>query len=279
MKKTKIRRPRISPEVQQAVTNLYLANPDCTGEQIWHELEYYPDRHWAVPSLRAIQKIYANVKAKTITPEYQIKETPWNLGVLDDKEGSPFSAEAIAAIIEVQFWLERVKDKPNIDAAGIKQWTESFTNGKMTTTIWPLTTREAHWIARLYKVKYVLSEPERLALLIRERGKQPPKNSTHQKLAEMFAKEGVPLRRALIENPYELWQAAKTYADYQRLCELAGTNFDTSRLDEALRTGSIGRTKYELFSEYKAKNEHPENQVSEQFVKQIEGMIKLTPSS
>ena len=253
MKKTKIRRPRISPEVQQAVTNLYLANPEWTGEKIWRELEHYPGRQWPVPSLRAIQKIFAKVKTETKTPEFQWKESPWQLGILKDKELSPFSAEAIAAVLEVQFWLERVKDKPNIATSGIKEWTESFTNGKMTTTVWPLTIREAHWIANLYKVRYILSEPARLYFLIHERGKQPPKNPTRQKLNDLFTKEGVPLRRSLIENLSELWKAAKTYADYQRLCELAGADFDTSRLDEALRTGSIGRTKYDLFSEYKAK--------------------------
>jgi hypothetical protein len=82
-------------------------------------------------------------------------------------------------------------------------------------------------------------------------------------LHELFTKAHVPLRRSLIENPSKLWEAAKTYADYQRLCELAGMIFDTSRLDEALRTGSIGRTKYDLFYEYKAMSEDTKNQASE----------------
>jgi hypothetical protein len=263
MKKTKIRRPRISPEVPKAITYLHLAHPDWTGEKIWRELEHYSDRQWCVPSLRATQKMFAKVKAETKNPEFQWKETAWQLGILGNKELSPFSAEAIAAIIEVQFWLERVKDKPNIATSSIAEWTESFTNGKMTTKIWPLTVREAHWIARLYKVRYILSEPERLYFLIHERGVQPPKNTNRKKMYELFAKAGVPLRRSLIENPSKLWETAKTYADYQRLCELASMNFDTSRLDEALRTGSIGKMKYDLFSEYKAKSEHTENQASE----------------
>ena len=271
MKKSRIRRPRIVPEVQLAISRFHIRNPDWTGERIWQELEHYPDRLWAVPSLRAVQKIFAKVKAETMTPEFQWKESPWHLGVWGDKEVSLFSAEAIAAIHDLQFWLEQVNHEPNTSTAGIKEWTESFTNGKMTTTIWPLTTREACWVAKLYKMNYILSEPERLYFLIHERGKQPPKNPTLLKLYELFAKEGVPFRRALNENPSKLWETAKTYADYQRLCELAGTNFDTSRLDKALRMGSIGRTKYDLFSEYKAENEkfnrvnlseHPGNQVN-----------------
>lgn len=198
-------------------------------------------------------------EAETNASEHHRKEAPWQLGGWEDNELSLFSAEAIAAIHEVQFWLERVKDKPTISTAGIKEWTEHFTNGKMTTTIWPLTNREAWWIAKLYKMNYILLEPERLYFLINKRGKQPPRNPTHQKLDELFAKEGVPLRRALIENPSKLWETAKAYADYERLCELAGIDFDTSRLDEALRTGSIGKTKYDLFYEYLSKSEHSNN--------------------
>jgi hypothetical protein len=263
MKKTKIRRHRISPEVQPMITNLYLKNPDWTGEKIWQELEHYPGRSWPMPSLRSVQGIFAKVKAETKTPEFQWKETAWQLGVLGDKEISPFSAEAIAAILEVQFWLEQVKDKSGVATGGIKEWTENFTNSKMTTKVWPLTVREAHWIAKLYKVNYVLLEPERLHFLIHDRGIQPSKNPNRQKLYELFTKAHVPLRRSLIENPSKLWEAAKTYADYQRLCELAGMIFDTSRLDEALRTGSIGRTKYDLFYEYKAMSEDTKNQASE----------------
>jgi len=155
-------------------------------------------------------------------------DKPWHLDKTPD-----LSAEAIAAIFEVQLWLEKVKE--SYPTAGIKEWTEDFTNGEMTTTVYPLTMREALWISKLHKVNCYLTEPEMFFLA---KHKQP-----------------IRARRSLIENPSRLWEAAKTYADYERLCVLAKTDFDTSRLDEALKSGSIGKVKYDLFSEYKSKKD------------------------
>jgi hypothetical protein len=159
-------------------------------------------------------------------------DEPWNLGTIEDY---PLLSADIAAIIEVQSWLELTKDDPGNPTSGVKQWTEYYSNNKMTTTIWPLTIRDALWLAKLYKVNYNLSDPEKLYLKLYKRP--------------------IVARRTLLESLAMLWQVAKTYADYQRLCELAGTDFDTTKLDNALRSGSIGKTKLDLFSEYKSKSD------------------------
>ena len=99
MKKTKIRRPRINSEVYKAISDLYLENPDWTGKQMWVGLGYYSEGKWPVPSLRAVQKIFADIKAKTKTPEFQRKEADWNMATLDEH---PLPSEAIPMILEIQ---------------------------------------------------------------------------------------------------------------------------------------------------------------------------------
>lgn len=222
----------INSRLEYLVLLIKAQNPGWSAERVGQYLAR-ANKNLPILKKRTIQKILAEGKTSL---EFLNKdfEKPWHLGLATETEYE-ISPEAIAAIFEVQKWLEEAKDNPNIATTGIKEWTENFTNGKMTTNIWPLTIREAGWISRLYKVNYPLTEPEKLYLAIH---KQP-----------------IVDYRPLVENTSRLWYAAKTYADYQRLCEIAKVDFDTSRLDEAIRKGNIGRTKYDLFFEYKSKKD------------------------
>lgn len=122
MKKPKIRRRRITAEVRQVVTRLYLDDPTYTGEMIWNALKYYPKRQWPVPSLRATQQIFAEVKEEITIPEFQGKEAAWNMATL---EKHPLPTEAMPIVLKVQSRGEHF--------------------GRFTI-------RQAIWIARLYKV-------------------------------------------------------------------------------------------------------------------------------
>ncbi|MGB6873740.1 MAG: hypothetical protein WBE46_06355 [Dehalococcoidia bacterium] len=161
MKKNKIRRRRITPKVREAVTNLYLANHDFTGEQIWHMLEYYPNRDWPVPRLRSIQKIFAEVKDETTTPEFQQKEATWNMATLEEH---PLPTEAIPIVLKVQH--------------------RGAHFGRFTI-------RQVIWIARLYRV-----------------------------ISDI----------ALLDD------ISWNYALQEKICQLSGTNFDTTKFDSLLKS-------------------------------------------
>ena len=184
--------------------------------------EKYPSE--VPPAWETVIKLISHTRNHEPSP----LENSWQLG-----QSLDLPSEAIAAIFEVQRLLEKERDNPGLATAGMKEWTEYYTDGKMTTTAWPLTIREALWISRLYKINYKLSEPEMLYLKIHKRP--------------------IPSHRPLSESPYQLWKAANAYADYERLCIIAGIDFNTSKLDDALRSGSIGEAKYGLFSEYTLK--------------------------
>ncbi len=209
------------------VREIFSEHPDWNARQIYDRyLILIGDTNNAV-TLNAVQKQVQVLKKRNQTRRDTGIDLPWSLDKTPD-----FPAEAIAAIFKVQSWLERAKDNPLVDIRG---WNESYTDNTLATTVWPLTVEEANWISKLYKVEHRLTGPE---LLYRKTHKLPLIVSCQ-----------------LSESPYDLWQAAKAYTDYHRLCDMAGIDFDTTRLDSALRSGFIGEAKWDLFSEYEKRQE------------------------
>jgi len=209
-KSTKKREKALLPEIKILITERALSDPrsreELADELIVEIKNKYP--HKVPPAWETVIKLISAARNHQPSP----LDKPWHLGLTLDRYGLNkdylLAAEDIAAIIEVQKWLEIAKDHPLLSS--IPEWTDSITSGGMATTVWLLTIREALWISKLYKEK------------------------------------------SLAGNTYRLWYAAKTYADYQRLCEISNTPpFDTIKLDEALRNDTMGKAKYDLFSEYK----------------------------
>jgi len=229
------RPPKLTEDVKKVIAYIKSRHPDWSVREIEKQIpKFEPSLAGKVPGRTKINEYISN-KYKKNEAEVDASgiDSPWHLGILKDY---PLPAEDIAAIASVQVWLDGQKDKPYSEPTSIKHWTEFWTNNQMTTSTFSLTIREALWVSKLYKVNYKITSPER---------------------ARKFH---IPESKPLLEFPYRLWYAAKTYADYQRLCELAGTPFDTTRLDEALRSDSfaafgIGKTKLDLFSEYKTKKD------------------------
>jgi len=187
----------------------------------WPEKHILIDVEERLPGISVIQKYL-----KDISPNYgKESDKPWHL-----QETLDMPAEAIAAVFAVKKWLANPKNQPEITSIG--QWTKDVTNGQMATSN-ILTIREAQWIARLYRIEAnQLSRPD-----------------SPYHLYKAIHKDN---DFSLVSNLYLLWYTAKTYADYERLCKIAGVDFDTSRLDEALRQGSIGETKLGLFENIKS---------------------------
>ncbi len=178
-----------------------------------------------LPGISSIQKYIKSITQSGLTATSPL-EKPWSVSKTPD-----LSPEAIAVLFDIARWLEEAKDNPFLST--IPAWTEEVTGGIMSTSVWPLSVREARWVARLYMVMYPLSQPE---ILYRKVKKLPAL-----------------VCRQLKESHYRLWYAAKTYADYEQLCELSRTPFDTSRLDDALSKGELGKEKLDIFSQKEAK--------------------------
>ncbi len=76
----------------------------------------------------------------------------------------------------------------------------------------PITARQALWISRLYQVVLWKYGPD-----------------------IGFIKKNEDRDKAL----YELWQWSNAYAEYEIICDLSGTAFDTQELDRAIREGKV----------------------------------------
>lgn len=202
-----------TPAIQDALRK-YLQEV-VKKEGKWKDEQINPEAEGRLPGKGTLQPYIKAVYAKLDKPNEL--DTAWHLHRTLD-----IPAEAISAIFKVQKLLDSPKIQHEI--ASIAQWTEMHTDGRLTTPT-ALTIREAQWIARLYMI-----EPAQL---------NPPSSTYLQD-------NGF----SLVSNIYLLWYTAKAYADYQRLCEIAEIDFNSSRLDEGQRKGTIGEAKLGLFENF-----------------------------
>lgn len=218
--------PIITVAVEVEIGKVYDEHPGWRAKEIQAEVSKRVSRYgddW--PSLSVVEKKLGNIRKQHSEVVNSDEEKPWHL-----HETLDMPAEAIAAVFAVKKWLANPKNQPEITSIG--QWTKDVTNGQMATSN-ILTMREAQWIARLYRIEAnQLSRPD----------------SPYHVYKAIHKDNDF----SLVSNPYLLWYTAKAYADYERLCKIAGVDFDTSRLDEALIQGSIGETKLGLFENIKS---------------------------
>ncbi|MBI2850693.1 MAG: hypothetical protein HYX80_06600 [Chloroflexi bacterium] len=137
MAKTKIKRPRITGDVKEAVIALY--------RQGLGPKEIFKLRG-KKPSLRSIQTIVTEAKRIENTPEFQEKERPWHLGLLRDYPH--LSAEAIRHILETQEYLRYMYGLLKMSLENSDPEVAKRVNPDVAS----LRLRQALWAARLYDI-------------------------------------------------------------------------------------------------------------------------------
>ena len=196
--------PVITDEVKRKMAAVYKAHKDWRAKQVQFEVDRL--LHGRGPGLSAVQKELTEIRKRD---EHRGLDEPWSLTSLDIKPEYELSPEVIPIVLEAKHKRSLIikRRRSGIDAEHIASIRSEYENKQ---------TKHAQ-----------------IALERMDEPLQPLSVREAKWIARIYH---VLKDKVTFEGIYT-W--AELYADYERLCELAGVKCNTSSMDDALFIGDL----------------------------------------